>query len=345
MAPSLILLTFCALVNFATSGESAKLSGEDKISNILKSGGTLTLRENVLLTKALPIVDPLKGVTIVGNCRSNNKSVRCIIDGAGKFPFIVSNSTNQYEPQRPMVLDHVQVQRMYGGVVVGPLNVNLANSIFINNTSPQAAAVVQSADLYYESFIVNISNCEFINNIAQQGAGAVVNQPLAAPSSFTYITNSKFEGNAALSGNGGALSIAGTLGISGSTFTKNRAKGDGGALWFLGYSASLSINNTSFSSNTAQGQGAAMALNPTSYPKSNVEDPLTAVFCNVTVEGKAAGLQVYLGPFQIGRSNKLKYEGVLRNCSKKLLFSQISIGKSNYTGGPAWQVTTKPCRC
>ncbi|TAG78819.1 MAG: hypothetical protein EAZ21_11905 [Betaproteobacteria bacterium] len=98
-------------------------------------------------------------------------------------------------------------------------------------------------------------------NIAtgQYGGGLIVNAESVS------ITNSRFENNMALSGNAGALLITGTLSsavtIIDTTFTKNTANGQIGALWVQNNgTSSVLLRRVNVTQNTAQSIG-GMRLN------------------------------------------------------------------------------------
>ncbi|HQY40730.1 MAG TPA: choice-of-anchor Q domain-containing protein [Ferruginibacter sp.] len=132
-----------------------------------------------------------------------------------------------------------------GGAIYNETNTNVVinNSTFMQNST--AAGRYGAAILNSTSSNTTIFKCHFVNNNA--GFGGAIHNNSCSP----VIDSCSFENNLATI-NGGAISIYGSTSmpqISGSTFIKNKATGNGGAIYGNASKPQITANN--FSGNKA----------------------------------------------------------------------------------------------
>ena len=106
--------------------------------------------------------------------------------------------------------------------------------------------------------MVQVKNSNFVNNTAQIAAGV-----LYSLGGDVRVDNSSFHSNTAVvkeGGGGGGMYCAGSChwAISRSNFTKNRCKGNGGAMF--GWTMELNLTDTRFEDNTALALGGAVSM-------------------------------------------------------------------------------------
>ena len=122
----------------------------------------------------------------------------------------------------------------------------ITNAFFVNNTASLSAG----GALRNQGTIDSISGTTFERNTAGNG-GALWN---GAGGTITNITDTTFTGNKSTNDavGGGAITNAGVITISATTFTGNTAAGNGGAIFNAG---TLTFNGTNtFTGNTAAGK-------------------------------------------------------------------------------------------
>ena len=131
----------------------------------------------------------------------------------------------------------------------------ITNAFFVNNTASLSAG----GALRNQGTIDSISGTTFERNTAGNG-GALWN---GAGGTITNITDTTFTGNKSTNDavGGGAITNAGVITISATTFTGNTAAGNGGAINNVvsgGGQAKITLSNTTFTGNTAAGNGGAI---------------------------------------------------------------------------------------
>lgn len=164
-----------------------------------------------------------------------------------------------------------------GGAIYNANNANLSinGTRFEGNTAAIAGAVNNQ---YNSSHITAITDAVFVNNTASLSAGGA----LRNQGSIDSIAGTTFEGNTA--GNGGALwnGAGGTItSITGTTFTGNKSTNavvGGGAITNAGV---ITISATTFTGNTAAGNGGAI------FNAGTLTFNGTNTFTNNTAAGKA----------------------------------------------------------
>lgn len=141
-----------------------------------------------------------------------------------------------------------------GAIYVSQLTeLTVTGATFIGNTSLNSGGAIYIDNSYSKS--VSIENCTFSNNKAYVDGGAICNN-----ASKLTVTNSTFTENKTTTGNGGAVYSRFLPNdpneISGSTFTKNEAALDGGAMYIYPTGGALSaITNCEISENKAGRNG------------------------------------------------------------------------------------------
>ena len=149
---------------------------------------------------------------------------------------------------------------------IAPANtVTLTGITFINGYSQAANGIPGQGGAVLGSGVVHIDNCKFIDNTAYYANGGAV----CLVGSGSTITNSYFEGNKAIknpdnqqSGGAGAVFInANNSAISHSTFIKNEAGLNGGAIGSsANYLEYVTITNCTISNNTAGGSAGGIGM-------------------------------------------------------------------------------------
>jgi hypothetical protein len=167
-----------------------------------------------------------------------------------------------------------------GGIEDRASALTLSFSELDNNriVSPDPAALITGGGLNAEIGItsVTIASTLFLDNTAENGDqanGGAINQTQGT----LTVTGSQFTGNRA-SFDSGAVNFTGTtLTVTGSTFNDNHAAA-AGAL-FLVNNGAANLTNDTFAGNTASGDGGAL----------NVQNTGVATLLNDTITGNTAG--------------------------------------------------------
>ncbi|MGA9982330.1 MAG: putative Ig domain-containing protein, partial [Acidobacteriaceae bacterium] len=245
----------CSLRDAITAANTAN-SGDIAFSNSL-AGGTINLASN------LPGISATGSVNIVG------PSGGVIIDGGGKYqPFYISSTSAS----------------------VGLVNLTLQNSY---NSSNGGGVGYGAAILDYGT--LSVTNVNFLNNAAgtttTQGEGAAILNANASP---LTVTDCYFANNTAIGppsdGIGGAILTSGTTTITGSTFYKNSALTDGGAIYTVDGN-NLTISNSTFGSNSGPVEGGAIwSSGPLTATNSTFADNTSADGTSIFVDGANASL-------------------------------------------------------
>ena len=122
--------------------------------------------------------------------------------------------------------------------------IHCENAVYVaysNFSSNKGGAIYAKGQIFAE-------NCNFINNNADRG-GAIYGK------NHVFIDNCTFKGNKAKHGGAIYKTNDGNVVISHSTFSKNEATGDGGA---IDADTQITIENSEFSDNSAGGKGGAI---------------------------------------------------------------------------------------
>jgi chitodextrinase len=147
-----------------------------------------------------------------------------------------------------------------GGAIISHGVLSVSGSTFAGNSAPSATGT--SGGAINNSGTLTLTTSTFTGNVAQEGGG-VFNQKTAT------ITNNTFTGNqATIYGGGALLNAAGTMTVSGDTFSGNTGPG-GGA---IDNDTTLHISNSTFVNNTAgtNGGGAVENFGPTTITQSTL---------------------------------------------------------------------------
>ncbi len=147
-----------------------------------------------------------------------------------------------------------------GGGIFNHGALTVTGSTFTNNSAPSSTGT--SGGGINNSGSLSLSTSTFTGNSAQEGGG-VFNQKTAT------IANDTFSGNnATIFGGGALLNAAGTMTVTGDTFTGNTGPG-GGA---IDNDTTLNISDSTFSGNTAgtNGGGAIINFGPTTATQTTI---------------------------------------------------------------------------
>jgi predicted outer membrane repeat protein len=151
-----------------------------------------------------------------------------------------------------------------GGIGVTSGTIALDNSTISGNSARYGGAI------YAPLGAVTITDSTISNNSANYGGGVCILIPGAAPLS---VTHSSFVGNTATGAHGGAIIVTGTITLTDTTLSGNRASKSGGAVYaFTG----LTVSGSTLSGNYAGGRGGAVLAKQ------------TATFTNSTISGNVA---------------------------------------------------------
>jgi hypothetical protein len=265
-------------VNVSISGLTIADGKATVLGNLVLGGGTLgggiynlgtltisgcTLTDNSATQRGGGIYS--SGTLTVSNCTftDNTASGSIYCGGGGIYndlaTLTVSNSTFTNNSTTALA------QSQAGGIFDAQ---TVSDCIFSGNSATFGGAIADAGTL---------SNCTFSNNHASSSGGAVQGAEAITTCTFSdnssggdggavvgaaTIVSSTFVGNSAATA-GGAVNASGSLAISGSTFTDNRAS-TGGAVSSGGVisGSSLAINNSAFTGNTASGFGGAIFNGP-----------------------------------------------------------------------------------
>ncbi|WP_234571835.1 T9SS type A sorting domain-containing protein [Rhodohalobacter sp. 614A] len=211
------------------------------------------------------------GFTITqGNANSSSTFDRY---GGGWFNQATTGNTSSPTIRNTVFIEN---QANYGGG--GMINLGMGgvvSPLYENVTFSQNSAASSGGAIYNTAVSGGIAspeyiNCTIINNTAPSngGNGGGVYISLSNGSGLTAFTNCRIAGNSAADG-GGLYFLAnnggdGTITITNSLITGNRAAGFGGGMYSTKQSGSLPshiITNTTFASNHAEGFGSAMMSN------------------------------------------------------------------------------------
>ena len=140
-----------------------------------------------------------------------------------------------------------------GGGIFNNGALTISGSTFSGNSAPSSTGT--SGGAINNSGTLNLTTSTFTGNSAQEGGG-VFNQRTATISNDTFTSN-----QATIFGGGALLNAAGSMKVSGDTFTGNTGPG-GGA---IDNDTTLNISNSTFVGNTAgtNGGGAVENFGPT----------------------------------------------------------------------------------
>ncbi|KAG2501455.1 hypothetical protein HYH03_001235 [Edaphochlamys debaryana] len=121
----------------------------------------------------------------------------------------------------------------------------------------------------FNAFLTNtlvVYRSSVADNYAQADGGAFSVEPRAAGDYRLEVHSSQVSGNACgvegFLADGGAFAVQnkGTVTVRNSTFSRNRASGEGGALRVLGFCSNLSIASSAFDSNSAGKAGGVLSI-------------------------------------------------------------------------------------
>jgi predicted outer membrane repeat protein len=138
----------------------------------------------------------------------------------------------------------------YGGSGGSTLNdgtMTLSGSTFSGNQAGSGGALLNNGTLTL------MTNCAFSGNStfgSGGGGGALQNAGSATVTLCSFTDNST---TASMMSSGGAVANGGTLTVSSSSFYGNTTRGDGGAVWSSGMTATLAVSGSTFAGNVAAG--------------------------------------------------------------------------------------------
>jgi chitodextrinase len=147
-----------------------------------------------------------------------------------------------------------------GGGIFNHGTLTISGSTFTGNSAPSSTGT--SGGGINNSGTLNVTTSTFTGNSAQEGGG-VFNQKTATISNDTFTSN-----QATIYGGGALLNAAGTMKVTGDTFTGNTGPG-GGA---IDNDTTLTISDSTFEGNTAgtNGGGAVENFGPTTMTQSTL---------------------------------------------------------------------------
>ena len=167
------------------------------------------------------------------------------------------------------------------GIRANYLSLNIKNTTFLNNrnsavvTETGANTTIDNClfKTNYESALFNkdstvtVTNSTFEDNRSDSGAGDSKKGGAIYSHDRMNVHNCRFVSNKA--GTGGAIFADGTTNITGSAFSGNTARGNGGAIMFdyrgSDWCMPLSINDTTFTENRAGDNGGALYCDSMNY--------------------------------------------------------------------------------
>ncbi len=171
------------------------------------------------------------------------------IDGAGQSVTISGNDTVRLfsvGTGATLNLQNLTLangRALTGGGVRNAGTLHVSNCIFASNVSTTTVMGLGGGAIYNDNnAALTVSRSVFSDNQAVMAGGGIY---VRAGGAIT-ITNSTFTRNSA--SGGGGISNAGTMLVTGSTFSGNRATVDGGG---IGNGGALTVTNCTFSGNSA----------------------------------------------------------------------------------------------
>ncbi|MFB2896140.1 beta strand repeat-containing protein [Aerosakkonemataceae cyanobacterium BLCC-F50] len=160
----------------------------------------------------------------------------------------VNNTTFSNNNTQSGLFDGGAISNLKGGTV------NVSNSTFSNNQSNSSGGAIANLN----GGTVNVINSTFTNNFADLGGigGGIFN----AKGSTVNVSKSTFSGNQSKNNYGGAIDNEGTLTVTDSSFSDNKAPAFGGAISNVG---SLVVTNSDFTNNKSGLNGGAISSSST----------------------------------------------------------------------------------
>jgi hypothetical protein len=221
-----------------------------------------------------------------------------------------------------------------GGGIDTTVSLSMFNTAFISNT-----AGVRGGGINNFLGVMSISNSSFSRNASNGYGGGVSNDAGSAS-----IVGSTF--NANVSHSGGGLQNSGSLNLTNSTVSGNRASaGNGGGLYWV--AGSIGLLNTTLVSNTAATQGGNIYAGGSYNPAISLKNTIVAAgspnncdshvlsqgynlesanSCGLTASGDRVNANPNLGPLQNNGGATL---------TRALLYGSPAIDKGTNSGCPA----------
>ncbi|ADZ09717.1 polymorphic outer membrane protein [Methanobacterium lacus] len=245
-----------------TGGGLTKVSGSTFYNNTSYNGGAISsygltvtgsiFKGNTAGQFGGAIINQGRNLTVIGSTFKNNSA---ILGGGG----ICSGAAPLTYVKDSTFTNNTAQSRSGGAIFDFGNTITVKGSTFKDNTAPNGGAI--STDNGYGLIILNVTNSTFTNNNATGSGGAICNSNMGT----LNVTCSTFTGNKAQSGGAIYTAHGCTVYLTSSTFTNNSATKYGGAIYneygtYWGYGAVNTVFNR-FYNNTADIGGNAIYTN------------------------------------------------------------------------------------
>ena len=269
------------ITNTKTTSSTVTATSYNDLYNKITTNTADTLTVNLnknsqyIVTKQIPILNPIKTLTINGNGAKITGS-----NNGNRFLYIDSS--------KKVILNNIEISNLGNGSINGGAiyskgdlttntctfencvsisggaiksddgSLNIKDSIFINNSAVGTGeAGCGGAIFQYKNLTMNITSSVFINNQAKNMGGAI----LQRENSIMTLNDVEFTKNQANSAGAIAQNANSSLNSSEVLFDSNKAVTDaGGAIWNYGKNSMYNINMNTFFNNTAKNSGGAIKL-------------------------------------------------------------------------------------
>ena len=208
----------------------------------------------------------------------------------------------------------------YGGAIYTEeviSNLVIKNTIFNSNSADEIGGAI-----YNKNAPTEISDSTFIENGADQGGALYIDKGNLQINNISFISN--------VATDGGAIYLKGAnleVTIEDSTFTNNRATGNGGAIASVG--DNILIKNSTFAQNSAY-QGGAL------YNKLTFKATLNAENCSFTKNSATYGGAIYNDHSTeaeiIISNSSLSYDNAKKDGQEILNYAILTLQDSNLKG-------------
>ena len=301
---------------------------------------TVNLNQNnqYIVTKQIPVINPIKTLTINGNgaklTGSNNGTRFLYIDSSKKVilnNLEISNLGNgsinggaiySKGDLTTNICTFENCVSISGGAIKSDAgSLNIKNSYFTNNSAVGTGeAGCGGAIFQYKNLTMNIAGSTFTSNHAKNMGGAI----LQRENSVMNLSDVEFMKNQANAAGAIAQNANSTLNSNGVLFDSNNAVTDaGGAIWNYGKNSTYNLSMNTFFNNTAKNCGGAIKL----AKESNI------IIDDSDFEKNAASLAsvIYVSPNSTVDIKSTDFEE--NNAVNSVIYnndSDVSITKSNF---------------
>jgi len=317
-------------------GRGFTISGNERFRIFYVSAGTLTI-DDLIMTKGMADEIDIGGQTYIGGGAIVNLGELSITGGTfadnlADYGGAIYNRSSRLSITNSTFTNNYAY--LNGGAIYNRSSrLSITNSTFTNNHSVEerGGAIDNQGEL-------SITDSTFLDNSADIGGGALHNYGNIVSSSVSII-NSTFTGNSTDGNEGGAISNRlAKLSITGSTFTSNSARFQGGAVYNYNSRGELGITNSIFVGNHSDGDGGAIKSTDSELSVTNSTFIENSADDGGAIYNRSGKLSITNSTFSGNHSDDygggiyFLFEGSLRN---KATFTHLTLVNNfaNHGGG------------